>query len=68
MNTQAKIISIGSLSKNITDAVKRCETHHFETIDEAVSYIKENITPPMKLFLKASRSMKFEKIIEGLTA
>lgn len=68
LNTQAKIISIGSLSKNITDAVKRCETHHFETIDEAVSYIKENITPPMKLFLKASRSMKFEKIIEGLTA
>ena len=68
LNPQAKIISIGSLSKNITDAVKRCETHHFETIDEAVPYIKENITPPMKLFLKASRSMKFEKIIEGLTA
>lgn len=62
-NPAAKIISIGSLSKNITD---ECNGMHFETIDNAVDYIKTNIKKTTKIFLKASRSMKFEKIIELL--
>jgi UDP-N-acetylmuramoyl-tripeptide--D-alanyl-D-alanine ligase len=66
LNPQAKVISIGNLSKNITDSIKNCETKHFETIEDAIPYIKSNITPPTTLFLKASRSMKFEKIIELL--
>ena len=65
LNKNAKIISIGTLSKNITDAITNCETHHFDTIDEGVEYLK-NIKSPVTLFLKASRSMKFENIISGL--
>ena len=68
LNSKAKIISIGTLSKNITDAVTKCETHHFESIEDAIPYLKDNIYPPAIMFLKASRSMKFEKIIEGLSS
>ena len=66
LNKNAKIISIGTLSKNITDAITNCETHHFNSIEEGVNYLKNNIQPPVTLFLKASRSMKFENIISGL--
>ena len=61
-NTQ--IISIGNLSKNITDKITKCEVRHFDSIEESIPYLKENVKSPAKLFLKASRSMKFEKIIE----
>ena len=64
-NSSASIITIGNLSKNISD---ECNGKHFETIEDAVNYIKANINPQNKLFLKASRSMKFEKIIESLQA
>ena len=67
LNKNAKIISIGNLSKNITDAVTKCAVYHFDTIDDAVVFLKKNIQPPVKLFLKASRSMKFENIISGLS-
>ena len=66
LNKNAKIISIGTLSKNITDSITKCETKHFESIEDAIPYLKETILENQKLFLKASRSMKFEKIIEGL--
>ena len=66
LNKNAKIISIGTLSKNITDAITTCETHHFNSIEEGVNYLRNNITPPTTLFLKASRSMKFENIITNL--
>lgn len=57
------VISIGSLSKNITDA---CSGVHFDTVEEAVDFIRKNISKDKKIFLKASRSMKFERIIEEL--
>ncbi len=62
-NPNARVLSIGNLSKNITDA---CNGLHFGEISEAVDYIKSNVSKETKLFLKASRSMKFEKIIELL--
>lgn len=58
-NPNVKIITIGSLAKNIAKP-------NFETIEDAVKYIKTNISKNTKIFLKASRSMKFEKIIELL--
>ena len=58
-NPDANIITIGELSKNIAEP-------NFATIEEAVEYIKKNVSKDSKLFLKASRSMKFEKIIELL--
>lgn len=63
-NKNAKIITIGNLSKNISEEVNGI---HFESIDEAVNYIKKNIPTTSKLFLKASRSMKFEQIIDELS-
>ena len=65
INQNAKIISIGTLSKNITNEIDRCLSLHFETIEEACEYISNN-TSTAKIFLKASRSMKFERIIELL--
>ena len=59
------ILSIGTLSKYITDEVKSCPSKHFETIEDAVSFIK-TLDKKSKIFLKASRSMKFEQIIERL--
>lgn len=66
LNRNAIIISIGALSKNITDSIKNCKTMHFDSIESSIDYIKENISSKTKIFLKASRSMKFEKIIELL--
>ncbi len=60
------VLSIGNLSKYITDEVKKCYSKHFETIEEAVDFIKNNVIKRRKIFLKASRSMKFERIIEEL--
>ena len=60
------VITIGELSKNISDAITNCTSVHFDTIEAAISYIKSNIKSEYKLFLKASRSMKFERIIELL--
>ncbi|MBE7703130.1 MAG: UDP-N-acetylmuramoyl-tripeptide--D-alanyl-D-alanine ligase [Cyanobacteria bacterium SIG28] len=58
-NPKVKLLTIGNLSKNIGGK-------NFENIENAVEYIKTNISTKSKLFLKASRSMKFEKIIELL--
>ena len=68
LKSDSKIISIGSLSKNITDSITKCETHHFETIEEVIPYLKKNTAKNSTIFLKASRSMKFERIIEGLNS
>lgn len=57
------VISIGSLSENITDA---CGGVHFGTVEEAVDFIRKNVSKDKKIFLKASRSMKFERIIKEL--
>lgn len=54
------VLTIGELSKNIANAV------HFNTVEEVSNYIKTNISKDTKIFLKASRSMKFERIISSL--
>ena len=60
------VITIGELSKNISDAITNCEVIHFDNLEGAATFIKNNIKPEYKLFLKASRSMKFERIIDML--
>ena len=67
LTKNAAVISIGHLSQNITDNINKCKAIHFDNIDEAVNFIKTNIPVSKQLFLKASRSMKFEKIIEKLS-
>ena len=63
LNCNSTIISIGNLSKNITKEITNCKTAHFNSIEDAIPYIK-SLTKENILFLKASRSMKFENIIE----
>ena len=66
LKPEIAVLSVGNLSKYITDEIKNCNSKHFETIEETINYIKTNILPDSKILLKASRSMKFERIIEGL--
>lgn len=66
LNKDAQILSVGTLSKNITDEIKHCCSKHFDSIESAVDYIRTNINNKNIIFLKASRSMKFERIIELL--
>ena len=62
LNQDAQILSIGNLSRNITDEIDKCLSLHFSTIEDACNYISSNVKNA-KIFLKASRSMKFERII-----
>lgn len=62
-NPNANVITVGTLSKNISN---NCNGKHFNNIEEASKYIKKHVNKSTKIFLKASRSMKFEQIIEML--
>lgn len=66
LKSGALILSVGELSKHITDGIKNCRSHHFSNLEEASGFIKKNIGDKTKIFLKASRSMKFERLIELL--
>ena len=68
LSEDAVILSIGRLSKFITDEITNCKAVHFDTIESAEIYIKNNISKDKTLFLKASRSMQFENIITLLGA
>ena len=59
----AKILTIGTLSKYISDEIKTCPAKHFSSNDEARCYILDNIKIGTTIFLKASRSMKLEEIL-----
>ena len=61
------VLSSGSLSKYITEEIKNCRSKHFDRIEELVGFIRKEIPQDSKIFLKASRSMKFERIIEDLS-
>ena len=58
-NPSVKIITIGNLAKNIAEP-------NFDNLEDAINFIKNNVPKSSKLFLKASRSMKFEQIIDML--
>ena len=59
------LLTIGHLSKNISD-VDTTRSVHYQTIDGGVMYLKNNLKRGDKVLIKASRSMKFETIIEKL--
>ncbi len=65
-NSKVTILSAGNLSKYITDMITNYPVRHFETLKDAAEYIKININKNETLFLKASRSMKFENLITYL--
>ena len=61
-----KILTVGHLAKNISDEIKVCFTKSFESNKDVARYILDNIEVGTTIFLKASRSMKFEEILEDL--
>lgn len=64
--SNATVLTIGDLSENISNEITNCKAIHFNKMEDAVKYIKDNILLGTRLFLKASRSMKFENIISTL--
>lgn len=68
LNTNVKYLTVGKLAieigKPLTD--KGFEVHNFRTNEEISCYILENLNNSYTIFLKASRSMKFEQILENI--
>ena len=58
------VLTIGDLAKFIQP--KTIKTLHFETKEELVNFILNNLPPKSNILFKASRFMKFEDIIEEL--
>ena len=67
-NNYVKIITVGNLAEEIAKIVKEKGIFavSFKDNSEVSDYIKNNIEKNSTIFLKASRSMKFEEIINGL--
>lgn len=62
----AQILTVGTLSQSISNAITNCFTKHFKTNEDVARYILDNIEIGTTIFLKASRSMKFEEILAYL--
>ena len=62
-------IVVGSLAYYIGDELAKCgfDVKHFDSNLETSRYILDNLHAGITIFLKASRAMKFEEIIENLT-
>ena len=65
-NCNLQILTVGSLAKEISDGVNCCFAKNFEDNESVARYILDNIAVGTTIFLKASRSMKFEEILENL--
>jgi UDP-N-acetylmuramoyl-tripeptide--D-alanyl-D-alanine ligase len=60
-----KLITVGNLAKYISQNTTISATHFNNNLDCA-KYLAQNIEKDSIVLFKASRSMKFEEIIEGL--
>ena len=58
-----QILTVGNLAKEISDVVNVCFTKNFDTNENVSRYILDNVKIGTTIFLKASRSMKFEEIL-----
>lgn len=58
------LLTCGELSKNINP--QKGNTVHFEDKKSLAKYMADNFKEPTSVLLKASRSMKFEEIIEEI--
>ena len=68
LNNCAKYITVGELAKEIGHILtsKNIDVTSFETNKQAACYILENFDNSYTIFLKASRSMEFEQILEDI--
>ena len=62
----AIFVTVGILSKNTARALSKFNVKSFDNNIEAAEFLKQNIPQDANVFLKASRAMKFEGIIEYL--
>lgn len=60
-----KLVTIGNLSKEISDAYPN-ESIHFFTKEEAMAYLNQFKSREYAILLKASRGMKLETLLDGL--
>lgn len=63
-----KYLTVGDLAKKIGEELIKAgfDVKNFNTNDEVSCYILENLNMGYTIFLKASRSMKFEQILENI--
>jgi len=63
-----KYITVGNLAKEIGKILSenQFEVMNFDTNEKAACYILDNLNTGNTIFLKASRSMKFEQILEQI--
>ena len=66
--TDTNFITVGNLALHIGEELEKkgFSVRHFDNNIETSRYILENVDVGTTIFLKASRSMKFEEIIENL--
>lgn len=66
LNKSVKYLTVGNLAKEIGNALEKrgLEVHYFDSNKDVSCYILENLNNSYTIFLKASRSMKFEEILE----
>jgi UDP-N-acetylmuramoyl-tripeptide--D-alanyl-D-alanine ligase len=64
--SDVKILTVGELSKNISEGITVCFTKNFKNNEDISRYILDNIKIGTTIFLKASRYMKFEEILTYL--
>ena len=57
-------VSVGKLAKMTADEVLNTDKKSFETVEEAAEFLPQITDKDTVIFLKASRGMKFEKILE----
>lgn len=60
------ILTVGNLAKNINLELEQFKSMHFTTNEDVADYLLKNKNVGNILFLKASRSMKFEQIINQI--
>ena len=68
LNKNVLYLTVGNLAKEIGKPLKEkgIDIKNFDSCNEVSRYIVENLNNSNTIFLKASRSMKFEQIIENI--
>ena len=68
LNKNVKYITVGELAKEIGSTLRNngFDVKYFDNNEQVSCYIIENLNNSYTIFLKASRSMKFEQILENI--
>ena len=68
LNNNVKYLTVGNLAKEIGEVLtlKNIDVTSFDANSQVACYILENLNNSYTIFLKASRSMEFEQILEDI--